>query len=60
MASSSPHEEAEIVAGINAAAPDILWVGMGVPLQERFALNNREKLTNVGLLKDMRRLFSAI
>jgi exopolysaccharide biosynthesis WecB/TagA/CpsF family protein len=46
-----PHEEAEIVAEINTAAPDILWVGMGVPLQETFALNNREKLPNVGVLK---------
>lgn len=46
-----PHEEADIVADINEAAPDILWVGMGVPLQEKFALNNLEKLTNVGVLK---------
>ena len=44
-------EEAEIIADINEAAPDILWVGMGVPRQEAFAMRNRDKLTRVGVLK---------
>jgi exopolysaccharide biosynthesis WecB/TagA/CpsF family protein len=44
-------EEADVVAEINAAAPDILWVGMGIPRQEEFALSNRHRLENVGVLK---------
>jgi exopolysaccharide biosynthesis WecB/TagA/CpsF family protein len=44
-------EEADVVAEINAAAPDILWVGMGIPRQEEFALRNRDRLENVGVLK---------
>ncbi|GAB4522567.1 MAG: WecB/TagA/CpsF family glycosyltransferase [Anaerolineales bacterium] len=31
-----PAEDAEIVARIRAAAPDILWVGLGTPNQERW------------------------
>jgi exopolysaccharide biosynthesis WecB/TagA/CpsF family protein len=44
-------EESDVVDAINAAAPDILWVGMGVPRQEQFAAANRRRLTNVGVLK---------
>jgi exopolysaccharide biosynthesis WecB/TagA/CpsF family protein len=44
-------DEPSVVEAINAAAPDILWVGMGVPRQEEFAVRNRTKLTNVGILK---------
>lgn len=47
----SQDEEQDVVSYINAAEPDILWVGMGVPRQEAFALRNRRKLTKVGLLK---------
>jgi exopolysaccharide biosynthesis WecB/TagA/CpsF family protein len=46
-----PAEQEDVIADINAAAPDILWVGMGVPRQEVFALENRARLTNVGVLK---------
>lgn len=30
----TPEEDAEVVAQINAAAPDIVWVGLGSPKQE--------------------------
>ncbi len=32
----SPEEEAEVAARINAARPDVLWVGIGAPKQERW------------------------
>lgn len=35
----------EIIALINRAAPDILMVGLGMGLQERWILDNRDKLT---------------
>jgi exopolysaccharide biosynthesis WecB/TagA/CpsF family protein len=49
--------EAEVVRDINAARPDILWVGLGVPLELQFALRNRRHLTNVGLIKTSGGLF---
>jgi N-acetylglucosaminyldiphosphoundecaprenol N-acetyl-beta-D-mannosaminyltransferase len=33
-----------VVAEINAAAPDILLVGLGMPLQERWLMENRERI----------------
>jgi N-acetylglucosaminyldiphosphoundecaprenol N-acetyl-beta-D-mannosaminyltransferase len=39
----SPENEA-VVREINAARPDILLVGLGMPLQERWLMQNREKL----------------
>jgi exopolysaccharide biosynthesis WecB/TagA/CpsF family protein len=50
-------EEAQVVRHINAAQPDILWVGLGVPLELQFALRNRALLTNVGLIKTSGGLF---
>jgi N-acetylglucosaminyldiphosphoundecaprenol N-acetyl-beta-D-mannosaminyltransferase len=38
-------DEADAIAGeLNAAAPDVIWVGLGVPLQEKFMLAMRERL----------------
>ena len=37
-------EEAEVQALIAAAAPDILWVGLSTPKQERWMYSNREKI----------------
>lgn len=42
-------EDREIVARINAAAPDILWVGLSTPKQERWMYDHRDKL-NVPVL----------
>jgi N-acetylglucosaminyldiphosphoundecaprenol N-acetyl-beta-D-mannosaminyltransferase len=39
----SPENEA-VVREINAARPDILLVGLGMPLQERWLMENRERL----------------
>ena len=41
-----PAETAErLVAEINDAAPDILHVGLGTPLQQRFVAEHRDRLT---------------
>ena len=45
---TSPENEA-VVQEINAAAPDILLVGLGMPLQEYWLMENRHKL-NVGVV----------
>ena len=50
-------EEDEIVAGINAAKPDILWVGLGVPLEQQFIDRNIDRLTSVGVVKTSGGLF---
>jgi N-acetylglucosaminyldiphosphoundecaprenol N-acetyl-beta-D-mannosaminyltransferase len=52
-----PEEEDAIVADINAARPDILWVAMGAPLEQRFAVRNRERLIGVGVIKTAGGLF---
>jgi N-acetylglucosaminyldiphosphoundecaprenol N-acetyl-beta-D-mannosaminyltransferase len=41
----SLNEENEIAACVNAAAPDLLWVGLSTPKQERWMFEYREKLT---------------
>jgi N-acetylglucosaminyldiphosphoundecaprenol N-acetyl-beta-D-mannosaminyltransferase len=50
-------EEARVVAEIDAARPDILWIGMGAPNEQRFSLRHRARLTNVGLIKTSGGLF---
>ncbi|MBI1730088.1 WecB/TagA/CpsF family glycosyltransferase [Candidatus Acetothermia bacterium] len=37
-------DEKDLIAKINMAKPDLLFVGMGVPLQETWLIKNREKL----------------
>ena len=37
-------EEADIASEINAARPDVLWVGIGVPKQEKWMARMRERL----------------
>ena len=37
-------ENGAVVAEINASAPDILLLGLGMPLQERWLMENRHKL----------------
>jgi len=50
-------EEDAVVAEINAARPDILWIGLGVPAEQNFARRQRERLTQVGLVKTSGGLF---
>jgi exopolysaccharide biosynthesis WecB/TagA/CpsF family protein len=40
----TPGEEEAIVADINAARPDILWVGLGKPKEQIFAAAHRERI----------------
>jgi exopolysaccharide biosynthesis WecB/TagA/CpsF family protein len=53
----SREQESEIVAKIDAAGPDILWVGMGVPHELSFAARNRHQLHRVGIIKTSGGLF---
>ena len=53
-------EESRIVDAINAARPDILWVGLGVPLEQDFAVRNRHRLRGVGLIKTAGGLFDVL
>jgi N-acetylglucosaminyldiphosphoundecaprenol N-acetyl-beta-D-mannosaminyltransferase len=41
----TPDEDDRIVQMINAAAPDIVWVGLSTPKQERWMAGHRERLT---------------
>jgi exopolysaccharide biosynthesis WecB/TagA/CpsF family protein len=50
-------EEGGIVEMLNHAAPDVLWLGLGVPLQQQFALRHRDRLTGVGVIKTCGGLF---
>jgi N-acetylglucosaminyldiphosphoundecaprenol N-acetyl-beta-D-mannosaminyltransferase len=38
-------EDREVVALINAAAPDVIWVGLSTPKQERWMHEHRDKLS---------------
>jgi len=40
----TPEEEAADIAAINQAAPDVLWVGLGMPKQEQWIFKHRAQL----------------
>jgi N-acetylglucosaminyldiphosphoundecaprenol N-acetyl-beta-D-mannosaminyltransferase len=40
----SPAEEESLIERVNQAHPDILWVGLGLPKQERWISRNRHRL----------------
>lgn len=40
----TPEEDAEVVERINRAAPDVLWVGLSTPKQERWMAEHRDRL----------------
>ncbi|MCC6740694.1 MAG: WecB/TagA/CpsF family glycosyltransferase [Planctomycetia bacterium] len=44
MAPIAPRENPEVVAAIRAARPDILWVGLSTPKQERWMVTRRDDL----------------
>lgn len=52
-----PEEEDAVVAEIEAARPDVLWVAMGVPREQEFAVRNLARLTHVGAIKTSGGLF---
>ena len=53
-------EEAGIIEAINAAKPDILWIGLGVPLEQQFIDRNIDLLTGVGAVKTSAGLFDFV
>ena len=50
-------EEAGVVDEINRAGPGILWIGLGVPREQAFAVANRHRLSRVGVIKTTGGLF---
>jgi len=52
-------DEERIIETVNAARPDILWLGLGVPAEQAFAVRNRLRL-RVGLIKTSGGLFDYI
>jgi N-acetylglucosaminyldiphosphoundecaprenol N-acetyl-beta-D-mannosaminyltransferase len=50
-------EEVRVIEDINNARPDILWLGLGVPREQEFAVRHREQLCGVGLIKTSGGLF---
>lgn len=46
----SPEEDAEVVTRINATSPDIVWVGLGTPKQERWMADKVDRLTAPALI----------
>jgi N-acetylglucosaminyldiphosphoundecaprenol N-acetyl-beta-D-mannosaminyltransferase len=53
-------DEERIIADINQAKPDILWLGLGAPAEQSFAARNRDKLHGVGLIKTSGGLFDFV
>ncbi len=47
----SASEEAQICAQIRALKIDVLWLGLGSPLQESFAVRHRSDLAGVGWIR---------
>lgn len=45
---------------INALAPDILWLAMGVPLEQKFVAEHRRRLRNVKVIKTSGGLFDFV
>ncbi len=52
-----PDDEARVCAEIRAAQPDILWVSLGVPLEQEFCARNLDALAGVGIVKTAGGLF---
>ncbi|OGN51210.1 MAG: hypothetical protein A2352_03035 [Caulobacterales bacterium RIFOXYB1_FULL_67_16] len=46
-----PEDEAGICEEVRAARADVLWIGLGSPLQETFALRNQHRLRGVAWLR---------
>ena len=56
----SPKDEGSIAEDIVSNGTDILWVGMGFPLEQKFLSRNMEKLRGVGVVKTSGGLFDFI
>lgn len=53
-------KEEEIISMINAVNPDIIFVGIGSPKQEKFILENKEKFPNVRIFMPVGGSFDVI
>jgi exopolysaccharide biosynthesis WecB/TagA/CpsF family protein len=53
-------DDERIIAAVNAARPDILWLGMGAPMEQMFAARCRDRLRGVGLIKTSGGLFDFV
>lgn len=53
-------DDERIIETINAARPDILWLGMGAPAEQSFAARYRDRLRGVGLIKTSGGLFDFV
>jgi N-acetylglucosaminyldiphosphoundecaprenol N-acetyl-beta-D-mannosaminyltransferase len=53
----SPDQEDQICRDIVRLGVDVLWVGLGSPAQESFAIRNREKLAGLAWIKTCGGLF---
>jgi len=53
-------DEERIIAEINERRPDILWLGLGAPAEQHFAVRNRDRLKGVGLIKTSGGLFDFV
>ena len=53
-------DEERIIASVNRARPDILWLGLGSPAEQDFAVRNRDRLRGVGLIKTSGGLFDFV
>jgi N-acetylglucosaminyldiphosphoundecaprenol N-acetyl-beta-D-mannosaminyltransferase len=52
-----PEEEKTICAEVRASGADVLWVGLGSPRQEDFAVRNRERLAGLAWIRTCGGLF---
>lgn len=50
-------DEGDIVDRINASGADIVWIGLGVPLEQAFVARNLERLTTASVVKTCGGLF---
>ncbi len=50
-------DEERIIETINKARPDILWLGLGAPTEQSFAMRYRDRLRGVGVIKTSGGLF---
>ena len=55
---ASDEEEAAIVEWINSLRPDVVWVALGFPREQKFCERWRNSLTDVGVLKTSGGLFN--
>lgn len=53
-------EEIAVCADICQLQPDILWISMGVPREQRFVVRHRARLTAVGVIKTSGGLFDFV